>query len=266
MTTRAILRLLSLPLTLLTSVPALGATRHLTASGVGLGIDSPCARQISIMPDAVGHEVTVDATADNQQEVDQLVLTGGQSVKLFVPNRGPNSCWHPAGEPGFGPTLSLAIHVPAATPLSVDESGRADYTVGDIQAPLNLDFSGMVNLRGGGVAALSLDLSGAGDVTIAHANGPLHADLSGKGSLAIGNASISAASLDLSGDGSIRIDHGDISNIQLSDSGAADVSIGATVGNGAVDISGVGAIRIAKVTGAIAKDISGAGTVVIGNQ
>jgi hypothetical protein len=218
------------------------------------------------MPDATAHEVTVDATADNQQEVDELALTGGQSVKLFVPNRGPNSCWHSAGAPGFEPTLSLAIRVPAATPLSIDESSRADYTVGDIQAPLNLDFSGMVNLRGGDVAALSLDLSGAGDVTIAHVNGPLHAVLSGKGSLAIGNASISAASLELSGNGSIRIDHGDIGNVQLSDSGAADVSIGATVGNGAVDISGVGTIKIAKVTGAIAKDVSGAGTIEIGNQ
>jgi hypothetical protein len=247
-------------------MPALGASRHLVASGTGLGIDSPCARQISVMPDGTGRDVTMDATADNQQEVDQLVLTGGQSVKLFVPNRGPNSCWHPVGAPGFEPTLSLAIHVPAAFPLGIDESGRADYTVGDIQAPLSLDFSGMVNLHGDGAGAINMDLSGAGNVTIAHANGPLHADLSGRGSLVIGNASISAAALDLSGNGSIRIDHGDISNIQLSDSGAGNVSIGATVGNGAVDISGVGAIKIAKVTGALEKDVSGVGTIEIGNQ
>jgi hypothetical protein len=266
MTTRAILRILMLPLSLLTSVPALGATRHLTARGEGLGIDSPCARQISIMPDAAGHDITIDATADNQQEADQLVLTGGDAVKLFVPSHGPNSCWRPAGAPGFEPTLALAIHVPASTPLSIDESGRADYTVGDLHAPLNLDFSGMVNLHVDGVSAINIDLSGAGEVTIAHANGPLHAELSGRGTLVIGNASISAASLDLSGNGSIRIDHGDIGNIQLSDSGAANVSIGATVGNGAIDMSGVGAIKIAKVTGALAKDVSGVGSIEIGNQ
>jgi len=265
MATRIVLRMFLLPLTLLTSAPALGATRHLAASGSGLGIDSPCARQVSVMPDAAGRDITVDATANNQQEVDQLVLTDGQSVKLFVPNRGTNSCWHPAGVPGFEPTMTLTIHAPPAAALSVDESGRADYTVGDTQAPLNLDFSGMVNLHGGNIGALNLDLSGAGDVTVARAAGPLHAEISGKGSLAIGNASVTAASFELSGSGSVRVDHGDISNIQVSDSGAADVSIGATVGNGAIDISGVGAIKIAKVTGAIAKEISGAGTVEIGN-
>jgi hypothetical protein len=266
MTTRVLLRALLLPLTLVTSAPALGATRHLTASGNGLGIDSPCARQVSIMPDATGGDITVDATADNQPEVDQLVLTGGESVKLFVPSHGPNSCWRPAGSPGFAPTLALAIHVPPSSALSIDESGKADYTVGDIHAPLNLDFSGMVNMRAEGIGALNLDLSGAGDVAIARANGPVHAELSGHGTLTIDNASISAASLDLSGNGSIRIDHGDIGNIQISDSGAADVLIGATVGNGAVDISGVGAVKIAKVTGALAKDVSGAGSIEIGNQ
>jgi hypothetical protein len=44
------------------------------------------------------------------------------------------------------------------------------------------------------------------------------------------------------------------------------VTIGATVGNGAIDISGVGKIKIAKVTGALAKDISGYGTIEVGNQ
>jgi hypothetical protein len=263
MTTRV---LILLPIALLTSAPALAAARHLTATGTGLGIDSPCARQISIMTDARSGEITVDAISDNQQEVDQLMLNGGQSPKLFVPNHGPNSCWRPAGAFSFTPTLSLAVHVPPSTALSIDESGRADYTVGDTHAPLNLDFSGMVNLRAGAVGAINLDLSGAGDVTIANANGPLHAELSGHGALAIDNASNIAAALDLSGNGSIRIDHGDISNIQISDSGAANVTIGATVGNGAIDISGVGKIKIAKVTGALAKDISGYGTIEVGNQ
>jgi hypothetical protein len=248
---------------LLAAGTANAATRHLSAPATRLEIDSPCARQVVITgDDTIGAQVTVDAVADHEEETSQLVLTGGDSAKLSVPER----CWRPGFTMDFRPTLVLNIHVAPGAGIGINESGEAEYKVGDIGGPLNLDLSGAVRVQAGKVGALSLDLSGTGAVTVAQASGALQASLSGLGSLDIADGTVSAASLELSGRGSVQFRKGTIGKLTLSSSGTSNVTIGATVGDASIEVSGISNVKIAKVTGSVSKDVSGVASVVIGGE
>jgi hypothetical protein len=265
MTQPLIALLAALPCAILAVAPAGAATRQFTAAGKAFAVDSPCARQVTITPDGqAGAGITVNATADNQEELDRLQLTNDATPKLTVPQSFASRCWRPAFSVMFKPTLVLDIHIPPGSPLSIDESGEGDYSVGDIDAPLAADLSGAAQVKAGNVGAFGLEVSGSADVSVARADGPLQAELSGNGALDLATVTASTASLELSGRGSVKIGHGSIGKLSLSGSGVADVNIGATVGDASIDISGVGSVRIAKVTGNLQKDISGMATVDIG--
>jgi hypothetical protein len=252
---------------LLLAQAAHAATRQLAGPATALTIDSPCARHVTVMPDlAAGAGVKIEATADYQEELDLLVLTPGQDAKLTVPDRFPSRCARPTYSVTFEPTLMLTVHVPAGLPLSIDDSGRADYQIGDIGGPLNVDLSGGAHVTAGGVAAFKLEVSGDGNVTVTRVSGPLQAEFSGHGTLDIAHATVTKASLDLSGKARVHIGDGTIATLSVEGSGVADVNIGASVGDASVEVSGVGHVAIAKVTGTLTKDISGVGSVVVGNQ
>jgi hypothetical protein len=248
---------------LLAAGTAHAATRHLSAPATRLEIDSPCARQVVITPDAaIGAQVTVDAVADHEEETSQLVLAGGDPAKLSVPER----CWRPGLSMDFRPTLVLNIHVAPGIGLGIDEGGQAEYQVGDVGGPLNLDLSGAVHVQAGKTGALSLDLSGTGAVTVTQMSGALQASLSGLGSLDIAGGTVGAASMELSGRGSVQFDKGTIGKLTLSSSGTSNITIGATVGDASIEVSGISNVKIAKVTGTVTKDVSGVGTVSIGGE
>ena len=251
----------------LTAAPAFAAARVLTAPGTMLAIDSPCARQVTVTPDApAGGGITVNATADNQEELDRLQLINHPTPKLTVPNSIANRCWRPTFSLMFKPTLVLDVHVPPSSPISIDESGEGEYAVGNINAALTLDLSGAAQVKAGNVGAFSVDISGSADVTVAQADGPVQAELSGNGSLDLAHVSANSASLELSGRGAVNVRTGSIAKLTLSASGVADVTIGATVGDATIDISGVGSVKIAKVTGSLQKDISGMASVDVGHK
>ncbi len=238
-------------------------TRHMMQPGTSLAIASPCAAAVTIMPDAAlfGH-VVLDATADHPEEIAQLRFDDdGQAARL----RGPReSCWTPDGGVHFQSTLHLALHVPAGMPITIGETGGAEYTLGAIGGKLTLDVSGGITLRAARVSSTSLTISGGADLTIDQIEGGLHAELSGGSKIQIGQADLSDMSLEMSGGGAFHVGGGRIGRFTLALSGTGSVSIGATVGDATVSLSGVGDVRIAKVTGQLTKDINGVGNVTIG--
>jgi hypothetical protein len=242
---------------------ARGETRQTTQPGTSLAIASPCARTVTIMPDAaLSGRVVLDATADHAEEIAQLRFdTDGQAARL----RGPRErCWTPEGDDHFQSTLHLALRVPEAMPVTIDESGGADYRLGAIGGPLTLNVSGGIKLLAAHVRTMTMDISGGADLTIARLEGSLHANLSGGSKIQIDQADLSDMTMDMSGGGAFKLGGGQIGRFNLQLSGAGAVSIGATVGDATIALSGVGDVTIAKVTGRLTKDVEGVGNVTIG--
>lgn len=249
----------------LASVPcfaARAAEAQAAASGPALSIASPCARTVDIRVDPALHDrVTVEASAEHQQELDRLLVDSSGTVRIRTRNPG---CWQPeAGRP-FAPTLTLAVAVPAGFALTIDEAGAADYGIGAAGGPLTLDLSGEVRLLDQRVTTLHADLGGQDSVRIAHVDGDADVQLSGDGQVAIDEAAIPRLQVRLSGSGSVDIPRGRIGNATLMTSGAGDMRIGAAVGDADVTLSGVGSVRFATITGTLRKTIDGIGTVSVG--
>ena len=235
----------------------------MTGNGTSLAVDSPCARQVTIDPDpSLSGQVMVDATADNPQELAQLVLSSGDAVKL----RGPtDQCWRPDGSFSFEPTLAIHIRVPPHFAIGIDEGGSGDYRVGAAGA-LSVDFSGSGKLQAESATALSVDLSGSGQLAVAHLDGAAHAEISGSGAIDVGAGALPTLDLDISGSGGFRLGAGSIGKLKVDTSGSGKVRVDGTVGDASLDISGSGNVDIAKLTGSISQQVDGSGTVRIGSR
>ncbi len=240
--------------------PLLAAERSAALPGARLSIDTPCAAHVDIHPDATLHgQVALTASADHQQELDQLMAEPGARI-----HAGPHGCWRPGKTGTFQPTLRLRLRVPLATPLVIAEAGAGLYTVGEVGGPLKLDFSGSAQLQSGAVAALTVSLSGSGDVTVSRVAGPIQLDLSGHGTVTLGSAKAATLTASIGGSGTLSVSAGRIDRAKLDLGGAGSMRFGATVGDAAVDLSGAGSIRFAAVTGRLTKEVSGLGSVTVG--
>ncbi|MEJ0046584.1 MAG: DUF2807 domain-containing protein [Rhodospirillales bacterium] len=238
--------------------------RHMTATGTSFGVASPCARQVTIDPDpTLSGQVTIDATADNPQELAQLAFSGsGDAAKL----RGPTDrCWRPDENIRFEPTLTIHVRVPPNFAVAIDESGSGDYRLGTIGA-LAVDFSGSGRLQAAAITTLSVDMSGSGQLSAARVDGAVHAEISGSGAIDIAGGTLPALDLDISGSGGFRLGAGSIGKMNVDTSGSGKVQIGGTVGDAKLQLSGSGSVDIAKLTGSMSQEVEGSGTVRIGSR
>ncbi len=238
---------------------ARAGTLSATLQGSGLAVDTPCARSVEIMPDAGLHgQVTVQATAEHQEELDHLLL---ESRGIVLIHTHPGRCW----QDGLNtePTLALVVRVPAAYAITVDEAGASRYTIGAVGGPLSLDLSGAIDFTDEAATSVQADISGSGSLHVARADGAAQIAVSGHADITVEQAEMPTLSMDMSGAGSIDVAHGHIGRARLETSGAGHMQIGAEVGDAHVEVSGVGSVHFAKVTGQLTKEISGAGSVTV---
>ena len=240
---------------------AQAATLQTALTGASLSLDGSCMRRVDIQPDAALHgRAVVQASAENQQELDRLVLESRRAATIR--NR-PGTCWQPT--PYFQPTLDVSVRVPAGFPLDIDASGATRYVIGPVAGPLKIDLSGAAGVEAAEASMLSVQLSGSGAISVQQASGSARLDLSGHGRIEVGRADMPSLAVSLSGAGEIRVDAGQVGSLTLDQSGAGHAQFGATVGDAKVDLSGVGAVHFARVTGRLDKDVSGVGVVTVGD-
>jgi len=253
---------------LVAAAQAQAASQHMEATGARLAIDSPCAKHITINPDpSLSGRVVVDISAENPQEIEQLVLeSGSYSAKLRIkPRLMHEECWRPEGSWSFTSTMSITARVPPAMALAIDESGGAEYQIGAVNGALSVDLSGGVVMRAEAVQALDIDLSGGGRIEVSHVSGDIKADVSGGGDIKLGQVNAGDLNLDVSGGGDFGVAGGKIGQVKLDLSGAGRVRVGATVENADVDVSGAGDVSFGKVTGNLNKEVTGFGNVTVGH-
>jgi hypothetical protein len=259
--------------------------------GTALAVASPCAKQVTIEPAAtLSGKVEVTATAERQAEIDQLDIAGGATASIGVRGRDCNGAGWRLSFGLFrsgienGPTLMIAVKVPAGMAIDIKETRSTDYQVGAVGGTLRLDLSGSGDVSAEEAKDLVAKLSGSGDARLERVQGSLEARLSGSGNLSVGRADVSDAALTLSGSGNASVEEGDFSQVAarlsgsgdlslgdgkigtltLVSSGSADAGIDARVTDADLSVTGSSDVRIREVTGRIKQSRHGSGSIEIG--
>ncbi len=236
---------------------AQAASTHGVQMGGRLEVGIACARQIDVVaaPAASG-QVTMDAVAEHQEEIAQIVFTGGDAVRV----KARSYCWPGPNTGNFQPTLDITLHVPARFPLGIDAAGATNYHV-TVGGTLSIAQSGSGALDATQTTKLDMDLSGSGAVQVLDVAGPIGIDLSGAENVTIKHAQSDAVSVKSSGSGHVWINGGSVERLSVDGSGSGDVTLAGSVGAADIDLSGSGGVSIGTLTGKLTQDISGSGIV-----
>lgn len=223
------------------ALPVLAAEKSWILPGGSLDISTPCAQQVDIVTASGAREISVSATADHQEEIDALSVTG-QGSGVTVTRQG-NRC--PLSQGRKRETMRLTITLPAGGDLSVREGGSGEYK---ISAP---------------VGRLELRLSGSGGLSAAQVGGRLDASLSGSGGAEIREMTGQGASIRASGSGGIRIG-GRTGKLEADLSGSGGVTV-SSAGAADLETSGSGGIRADSLDGPLSFEASGSGALLVGS-
>lgn len=238
-------------------VAAQAASLHGAEQGARLEVGIACARQIDVVADpGLSGQAVMDAVAANQEEIAQIVFTGGDAIEV----KARGQCWRGPNPETFAPTLDITLHVPALFALSIDAAGSTVYHV-TVGGTLKLDQSGSGEVDATKVTKLDMDVSGSGVARVLDVAGPISVDLSGSAKVMIRHAQSETLDAEISGSGHVQIDSGTIGRLKVDGSGRGDVTLGAEVGSADVDLAGSGSVSIGKLTGKLTQDISGSGHV-----
>jgi len=99
-------------LIVLSGVPVRAAEKSWSVRGwEALEIDTTCARTVDIQPGGGKTLIRVAASADHQEEIDNLRIGGKDDSRAIIAARH-GKCW------GGEPTLTLRIEVPPGMPVT----------------------------------------------------------------------------------------------------------------------------------------------------
>jgi len=148
---------------------------------------------------------------------------------------------------------------------SVDlaNSGCGDWTVANVNGPLNIRLSGSGDVHAGGAGSADFRVSGSADIFARAIRGGLATATSGSGDITadwVGGPLRSR----IAGSGDVRVHNGQVSDMDVSISGSGDVRFGGVAQNLEVQVAGSGDVMVARVNGAVSKHIAGSGDVRIG--
>lgn len=260
------------------SVGAQAAGRNWTVVGGDLKISRSCARTVDIQPGGAGHLVTVAATADNEEEIRKLRVTGGESATIGIDG---HDCYKSGWFVSSKPTLALSVKVPDGAAIDIDDGGLVHYTIGAVGGTLHVSLAGASGLDAAVAKTLSLELSGIGKAAIGEAGdskirtggasklkigtlkGTIDADLSGAGDMTIDTVEAASVNLGTAGRTDIKFGKGSIDKFTLDAAGASDVVVDAVVKDAKVSVAGAGDVKFAKLTGTINQSVSGIGKVTV---
>lgn len=256
---------------LLAATGSVAAERNWTVEGADLRVATPCARSVSIeASSSLKGQVTVEARADHQQEIDNLSVTGGSTALV---GRAHDSCWAPGPNMQIGnihvglsdpATLEIVIKVPQGVNIAVKEGGSADYRIGDVGGALRLELHGSGSADAESAKELNLAISGSGDARLGSVTGKIDGKISGSGSLDIRKAMVDSTTLTITGSGDAKIDEGGLGNLTLTLHGSGDF-VGPAAGNVKYEGSGSASVDLRSVKAAtVSLKVSGNGDVSIG--
>jgi hypothetical protein len=241
----------------LTAEPAEAASLTQSATGNRLELRLDCPADVEIRPRAdLSGKVEVEATADRDNRLDGLHVTGGDAVT--VEDRGHCGFFSGAGE------FRLSIGVPAGFALDIKQSGAGKFDIGAVGGPLALDIAGAGEIHAEQVGSLDLHCAGAAQVEVRRLDGPGKIFQGGGGDITIGGGRITTLRFDLNGASNVEVERGDIDKLEIQMNGAGNAEIHAVVGDASLKIAGIGRIQVDRVTGQVHRDVAGLGVIDVG--
>ena len=237
---------------------AVSLSRSLDGTSLELRLD--CLKSATIDPEpSLSGRIEVAATADSQNVLDGLGLTGGTVARLEYSGR----C---TGHFFSDPSLALTIKVPPATPIDLRETGSSDYRIGAVGGPLKLDLSGSGDIEVAQASDLNLRISGSSDVKIGRLDGTGSVYVAGSGDVAIDHAAMPSLAVELRGSGDVSIDDARIDALTASTAGSGDISVDGTVKDATLSATGSGDIKLEKATGQVQQHTAGSAEIHIGRR
>lgn len=244
---------LLLPALLLLASPATAAEREWRVEGQVLSIATSCARSIRVVGNrdiAAGASVT--ASAEQQAEIDQLTVTGGQRVEI---GSRDSDCPHLGRH--REPTLDVTVRVPTRFAITMRETGPTDHVIDAVTGPLSAMLSGSGNLTAASATPLQLEMRGSGNARVTETQGPLNLSLSGSGDLTLDRVDAPTTDLTLRGSGDVTMAGGN-GRLRAQSSGSGNLVAGDTSG-AEITFSGSGNVRLEAIAGAAILRLSGSG-------
>jgi Putative auto-transporter adhesin, head GIN domain len=233
-------------------------TINRSLDGSKLELRLACVKSVEIQPaPALSGKVEIIAEAASQDELAPLDFSAaggmakiertGHCISIFT-----------------RPTLTIAIKVPAATPIDLRDAGSGKITLGPVGGPLKIDLAGSGVVEAANATDLDLRIAGSGDLKLARLDGPARIDIRGSGDAGIDAGALPSLDIDIRGSGSFKLRAGDIGTVKTSIAGSGDVTTDGTVKDATLSTTGSGDIKIAKATGEVHSSKAGSGDIRIG--
>ena len=149
-----------------------------------------------------------------------------------------------------------------ATSVDLTNGGCGDWTVANVEGPVDLTMGGSGRARLGTSQSLDATLGGSGSL-VAGQTGNLDFTLGGSGEGRIARVD-GTVDITIGGSGELTIADGQASRFDVTIGGSGDVAFGGTVTDADVTIAGSGDVRLGEVTGQLDRQVFGSGGVTVG--
>lgn len=149
-----------------------------------------------------------------------------------------------------------------ATSVELSHGGCGDWTVANVDGPVDINLGGSGDLRLGTSRSLDVALGGSGSL-VAGRTGDLDFALGGSGGARIAGLD-GRADIAIGGSGEVTITNGHARRLDVAIGGSGDVTFGGTVVDADITIAGSGDVRLGEVTGELERTVIGSGTVTVG--
>jgi len=235
--------------------PAAAETLTKTLEGTALELHLSCVKSVSIDPQPdLQNKIQIEASATTRNEIDQLEFADGTTAR--IDRKGDCRSAHP--------TLTLAIKVPPATPVSLSDAGSGTYTIGSLGAVLTVPLAGSGTVQAAGSMGLDAQVAGSGTINLDQVNGPAKIEIRGSGDVTIRDGVLSTLAIELRGSGNAKVSEGRVGILAANLTGSGSIRVGGTVRDASVSSTGSGDIDIKKVTGLVQSNKVGSGNVTVG--
>ena len=150
-----------------------------------------------------------------------------------------------------------------ATSVSLGNVGCGDWTVANVNGPVELSLAGSGDIWAGTSSSLEVSLAGSGDV-VSGATRDLEVSIAGSGNVTASRVD-GPVEASVAGSGDVLVNGGNVGTVEASIAGSGDVRINARVASVEGSIVGSGDVHVQSVSGSVSQSSMGSGRVIVGH-
>jgi len=150
-----------------------------------------------------------------------------------------------------------------ATSVSLGNVGCGDWTVANVNGPVELSLAGSGDIWAGASSSLEVSLAGSGDI-VSGATRDLEVSIAGSGNVTASRVD-GPVEASVAGSGNVLVNGGNVGTVEASIAGSGDVRVNARAASVEGSIVGSGDVHVQSVAGSVSQSSMGSGRVVVGH-